>query len=96
MDALVVGKLLLVDNCLRVQSDDGGEYVLIWPQGFSARGEGQALQVVDADNQVVASLGDLLQITGGELPAETADSLTVAPVSGQCAGPYWLVGTVSK
>ncbi|MFZ6030992.1 MAG: hypothetical protein ACOYYS_25065 [Chloroflexota bacterium] len=96
MGALLVGELVLVDNCLRAQSDDGADYLPIWPQGFSLRGEGQALQIVGADNQAIASIGDTLQIGGGEIPAETADSLTVAPVTDRCSGPYWLVGTISK
>ncbi|MFZ6030990.1 MAG: hypothetical protein ACOYYS_25055 [Chloroflexota bacterium] len=96
MGALLVGELALVDNCLRAQNDEGADYLPIWPHGFSVRGEGQALQIVDADNQAIAGVGDTLQIGGGEIPAETADSLTVAPVTDRCSGPYWLVGTINK
>lgn len=90
MRALLIGKLVLVDGCLRVDSDDGDSYLVIWPQGFSLRANDKAIEIVDKNGQLVAREGDNLKIGGGEL-SHIAEYV-LQPLPDNCPGPYWVVG----
>ena len=89
------GKLVLDNGCLRVD-----KYLIIWPHGFSLRTEGEEIQVIDSNGQVVARVGDEIYVGGGELPAEEArfieESITGQPLPDNCTGPYWIVGETVK
>lgn len=92
MDALLVGELILVDGCLRLNDSDGNSFLLIWPRGFSMRKEKNIIQVVDNTGQLVAQVGDNLEISGGEIPAEYIAEYLAQSLPGDCSGPYWIVG----
>lgn len=92
MSALLVGELVLVDGCLRVNDSDGNNYLLVWPRGFSLRTKGNVIQVVDSAGQPVARVGDKLKVSGGEAPAEHIAKYSAQLPSG-CPGPYWIVGS---
>ena len=92
MEALLVGELVLVDGCLRVNDSSGNSYLLVWPQGFSLRTEGNVIQVVDSTGRSVAQVGDNLEVGGGEVPAGWAGELSAQPLPSGCPGPYWIVG----
>lgn len=98
MEALLEGvRLELDDNgCLRVKYFDDN-YLLIWPHGFSIRTEGEEIQVIDDNGQVVACVGDKINVGGGEFPGEKAreyieESIVEQPLPDDCPGPYWIVG----
>lgn len=98
MEALLEGKLVLDNGCLRVKYFDDN-YLLIWPYGFSLRTKGKEIQVVDSDGQVVARVGDKITVGGGEVPGEGVkefieESITGQPLPDNCTGPYWIVGVV--
>ncbi len=90
-DAELVGELVLVDDCLRVNDSHGNSFLLVWPQGFSLSTDGESIQVVDSTGQPVAHIGDEVKVSGGEVPAEHAKYLAPS-LAGDCPGPYWLVG----
>ena len=92
------GKLVLDNGCLRVD-----KYLIIWPHGFSLRTEGEEIQVIDSNGQVVARVGDEIYVGGGEvaIPEEEAKELVEESIIGQplpdnCTGPYWIVGETVK
>jgi hypothetical protein len=97
MTAELEGRLEMDDNgCLRVKYFDDN-YLLIWPHGFSMRTEGEEIQVIDSNGQVVACVGDKIYIGGGETPGEKArefieESIVEQPLPDDCTGPYWIVG----
>lgn len=100
MNALLVGELVLVDGCLRVDDNDPDidNYLLVWPYGFSLSTEGDVIQVIDDKGQPVARVGDRVKIGGGECvkPCEHIAKYSADLPSNRCSGPYWIVGEVVK
>jgi hypothetical protein len=93
MDALLVGKLVLVDNCLRVNSHNLREsYLLIWPHDFSLHLHDEVMEIMDGNDQLVAREGDNLRLGGGEIPGRNVNEYTLQPLPDNCPGPYWIVG----
>jgi hypothetical protein len=93
MDALLEGNLELVDSWLRAESLDSS-YLLIWPYGFSVRGEGEEIQVLDGDGQVVAVVGESIKVGGGESTAEIVEKYIGKSLPDDCEGPFWIVSEV--
>src|SRR5258706_5805800 len=92
MDALLVGKLMLVNDCLRVNDENNNSFLPIWPQGFSARLNDGIIEVVDENDQLIAQVDDNLRIGGGEMPGQSIKGYTLQPLPDNCPGPYWIVG----
>jgi len=93
MDVLLEGNLELDDGWLRAQSSDSS-YLLIWPYGFSVQGEGEEIQVLDGDGQVVAIVGEAIKVDGGESTVEIVEMYIGRLLPDDCAGPFWLVSGV--
>jgi len=96
MLALAEGKLVLDNGYLRLKPliFFGDSYLLIWPHGFSLLTEGEEIQVIDSDRQVVASVGDRIKVGGGEVPAEIVEKYIGQPLPDNCPGLYWIVSEV--
>jgi hypothetical protein len=94
MTALLEGNLELGDDgWLRAESNNSS-HVLIWPYGFTVRGEGKEIQVLDGDGQVVAIVGKAIKVGGGETTEEIAEMYTGKGIPDDLAGPFWLVAEV--
>ena len=91
MDALLVGKLELANNCLRVSDQNNKSFLLIWPQGFSVRVNHNITEVVDGKGQLIAQVGDSLRVGGGEMPAQHITEYVLQPLPDKCPGPYWII-----
>jgi hypothetical protein len=91
MDALLVGRLVLVNGCLRIKDGEDSGYLPIWPQGFSLSVEGDTVQILDGSGRPVARVGDEIELRGGQVPVERVAEYTTQPPSA-CPGPYWVVG----
>ncbi|NUR94278.1 MAG: hypothetical protein HOV67_03355 [Kribbellaceae bacterium] len=93
MEAALVATLTADANgCVR--AGEGAESVtLVWPRGYTVRGDAQSFQVLDSGNQVVAQSGVRLTIGGGG-----ADNFHVTWTGKDCAGNgrLWMVGHVSR
>lgn len=76
MQALGQGVLTIQNNCLRLDEDGP---VIIWPPGFIPNSNDGVIEVHDAMGQVVARVGEPLEIVGGYLQRDT----------GSCSGPTW-------
>ena len=90
MTALLIGKLVLRDGCLRADPPNAGDsHLLIWPPGFTPVVRGQAIEVLDDGKEVVGRVGEYVSMGGGEGGSE--DPQITARTRG-CRGPYWIVG----
>jgi hypothetical protein len=69
--------------------------LIIWPHGFSCVFEGKTILIVDAKSQVVAKVGDVIKIGGGEVPLNYAQEALGQSLPKNCQGPYWLTGEFS-
>jgi hypothetical protein len=93
MTADLEGSLELVDGWLRLEAFGSG-YLLVWPYGFSVHGEGEEIQVLDGDGQVVAIVGESIRVGGGESTVEIVESYIGKSLPDDCQGPFWIVSEV--
>lgn len=94
MDALTGGTLVMVDNCIRLNIDkSNGSYLLIWPPDFSVTVQDESTNVLNEENKVVTSVGDRVQMSGGEISSiSMLEKYIQDQVPSQCPGPYWIIG----
>lgn len=94
MEALLVGKLVVEEGCLRIVGNGGGgSHLVIWqPDYFINNNEG-VIELWDREGDVVARVGEEVRMGGGEavLTEKLLHQLR-EPLSEQCEGPYWLMG----
>ncbi|MCZ7550975.1 MAG: hypothetical protein M5U05_00075 [Anaerolineales bacterium] len=92
MEARTGGILVLENNCIRVdrETSTNASYLLIWPPDFNFSVENDTVRILNEDGKAVASIGDKVIISGGEVP------VLYEPVKGQvpsqCNEPYWIIG----
>jgi hypothetical protein len=96
MDALLIGKLVIVKNCLRVEDNAKNNYLLIWPKGFSINREVTAIEVYDSKGNSVAKVGDHIEFASGEASKELFADFITLPFPTDCSGPYWVIGDIEK
>ena len=88
LEALIIGTLVLIDQCLFLSADDPEmDYLVIWPFGFSYEKQGSKIQILNAEGKVVTEEGKQISVGGGthssmSLPANT-------PQDFNCNGPLW-------
>jgi hypothetical protein len=93
MQAEMVGQLVLVDGCLRLESIYGDtSYLPVWPPEFALRSEDEEIQVLDGTGQVVARVGEEIFMGGGEGSASVMAKCVRQQLPVTCTGPYWIVG----
>jgi hypothetical protein len=94
MDGEIRGTLVLADNCIRVDEDDSDEsYLLIWPPDFNITIENGTIEILNGDGEIVAHIGDMIHIGGGEIPLlSMLDKSVQEQVPPQCSARYWIVG----
>ena len=94
MNALAHGTLILVDSCIRLQTEMSSvSYLLIWPPDFQLRFEEDIVGILNSDGKRVASLGDTVQMSGGEINLLSMLDMSIQEqVPPQCNGPYWIMG----
>jgi hypothetical protein len=91
MAALLIGRLIEDDGCLRV-SAYGQSHLVIWPYDHTVTAaEDGTRQVRDGTGAVVAEVGEGVRMGGGEIPS--AEGLTPVEISDRCGGPYWLAAS---
>lgn len=90
MEALLRTTLTVDANgCVRPSS--GSRITLVWPRGYTVRGDAQSFEILDSTNKVIAKSGTPLDIGGGG-----ADRFRDTWTGRDCLnGTLWLVGTIS-
>ena len=94
MDGETTGTLMLVDKCLRLKSNQSDtSYMLIWPPDFKFLIENDAVKILNEDGIIVAMIGDLVYMGGGEVHLLLMmDKFIQDQIPPQCDGPYWIIG----
>ncbi|MCU0523095.1 MAG: hypothetical protein MUF84_20710 [Anaerolineae bacterium] len=88
MMALLIGRLTEEDGCLRVGADEGSGVLVIWPYDHTVTLEADGkIAIRDGSGTVVARMGDLVRMGGGE--SSSIQSESVRAGLGSCEGPYW-------
>lgn len=91
MMALLIGELREDDGCLRV-GEEGQSHLIIWPYDHTVTAaEDGKLQIRDGGGAVVAEVGDIVRMGGGEVP--TAERHTQVEIPDRCGGSYWLAAS---
>jgi hypothetical protein len=88
--ALLRGQLIVGGHCLWVVSNNGGNYPISWPYGYSWSVEDGVIQVLDESGVVVVRVGDEIELSGGEGPATRPGDACLA------AGDAWYVGDLVR
>ena len=98
MEALLVGKLIVKDGCLRVSASEGDRgHLIIWQPDYFLNSNEGVTEILDRNGQVVARVGEEIRIGGGEVPlAEDLQQQLREPLPEQCEGPYWLMGQLAS
>lgn len=104
MTALLLGTVVVVDGCLRVEDDTGGvSPLLIWPAGFELDVTDGQISVSDPAGRIIARVGEPVEMGGGfwaesgniDALRELLNERLEAPIPEQCAAPFWLVGNTT-
>jgi hypothetical protein len=93
MEAELIGDLVLVDGCLRVDSlynDDA--YLPIWPPDFTLVLENEFSVVLDGDGNLVGRVGEEIYMGGGMGSERALVECQRQQMPDACGGPYWVVG----
>ena len=97
------GRLELEDGCLFVTS--GSErHLLLWPEGYTARRDGETIEIFTEDRGPIARVGEPIRVGGGERrPLEMGGAaaaersitvLTGGDIPERCGDLYWLVSPI--
>ena len=93
--ALLTGQLVMVNQCLRVESSYGPEsLLLVWPVDITATVSGATVQVTDLleKKQATWHLGEVVVVGGGNIPNVGEGLRRIGPAD--CPGPYYVVSGV--
>ena len=94
MDALIRGRLVADSvGCLRVDGVD--RHTVVWPFGASLRvNSDEDVAILDANAKVIARVGEVVQLPGGEVPELPPGMLASEAESAartSCPGRFWFV-----
>lgn len=101
MEAILIGKLVETDGCLRI-NDRNSEtsYLVVWPFGYSLRVFAGVIEVRDGTGKTKVRVGEEVFVSGGETKSvegiAALDEQLIRELSTRCSGPYWLVGSEVK
>ncbi len=90
MTALLIGELVVEKGCLRIKNGDQSTLV-IWQADYFLTDNDGLLQILDETGAVVAQVGEMVYMGGGEA-RQVDDAYLRAPLPAQCGGPYWWMG----
>ena len=85
MLALPRGQLIVQNGCVAIRPQKGDTYTLVFPPDYSLSFVNGKWQILDSFSQVVGSVGDYVELGGGETPSAPAG------VSAGCDAPFWRV-----
>lgn len=87
--ASLTGTVIEQDGCIRVRSDRSpSNYLPVWQPGHRIQRSGERLEIVDRRGEVVARVGEPIDLGGGEWPS--AENYLATPLPPACTGPYWM------
>jgi hypothetical protein len=94
--ALLEGTLTIINDCLRVQAREGDtSYLIIWPPHVVLNIANNTIQVTDQESEVMAKVGEVVQLGGGEISTEAPMIQELRePLPATCPGPYWIASGI--
>ncbi len=94
MEAELVGDLVLLDGCLRVNSLNQGEesYLPIWPPEFILDLDNDTPVILDGNGIIVGRVGEEIYMGGGTGRQESMPECVRQQLLESCKGPFWSVG----
>ncbi len=98
MEALLIGKLVEVNGCLRINaSNSETSYLVVWPFGYSLKIVKGIIMVQDGAGQTKVRVGEEVFVSGGEIKSVEGmtglDDQLKRELMTRCSGPYWFVGS---
>jgi hypothetical protein len=96
MTALLQGRLVMVNGCLRVvTSYEPQGNLILWQPDYFPTLKDSGIEILNRDGQVVARAGEPISLGGGgvDLSENITRQLRV-PIPSTCAGPYFLMGSI--
>jgi len=96
LTALLFGKLVQVEDCLRVNEvNSEASYLLAWPPDLVVHMEEDTIQILDeGGKKIVLHIGEMVRISGGEVHSiEYLGERVQQKLPANCSGPYWVVGS---
>jgi hypothetical protein len=60
------------DGCVYGHVESGDQVTLVWPKGYTVRGDSASFDVLDAGGSPVVTSGDIVSLGGGGVSAVTA------------------------
>jgi hypothetical protein len=95
MQALLVGELVVKDGCLRIQAENSSEsHLVFWQTDYFLTDNNGTIEILNREGQVVARVGEPIQMGGGEITEAVSDDQLQGPLPTACSGPYWLMGEI--
>jgi hypothetical protein len=93
MEALMIGTLEVENGCLQVtQEGNDQRMVIVWQTDYFLNNNEGSIEMLDRDGKVVARVGEMIYLGGGEIRSIDPDQLQ-APIPEHCSGtPIWLMG----
>ena len=96
MEALVLGRLWIVDGCLKIGATAQEARTAVWRSGFRVGEDAKGLFVYHPANQARHRIGARVQFGGGYVeilePKWTAERIEEGNLRG-CSGPFVFVGS---
>jgi hypothetical protein len=88
----MIGKLVLVAGCLRVEASPGSSSLLvIWPPDVTLHTNVDPIEIRNPDGRVVARVGEPVELGGAESEGGfLSQDILREPIPANCPGPYWL------
>jgi len=104
MTALLEGRLVVKNGCLRVTPGENEKGTLIiWQTDYFLNGRNGAspaspfqIEILDREGEVVAQVGKRIRMGGGEVSLNFVEELLREPMPEACEGPYWLMGGLAE
>jgi len=82
--ALGQGTLVVQDGCLAMTSGSGPPSYVLWPPNYELQRGRAGIEVVDGDGNLVAGVGEAVQLGGGWMYLEHAQDITDGRVPEAC------------
>ena len=85
------GTVAIVDGCVRLERDEGGSVVLVYPYDYQVVWESGRAAVQDGKGRLLYAVGQRVEIGGSVLAEGTAEKIVPSEDRRHCEGPFFLV-----
>ena len=95
-DAMTSGRLAQVGPCLKLVSG-ASMYTLLLPRGARISSTAAGLTIIMPNSDSGVSMGDTVNVGGGEVSMERLATLELEPkLPSECGAPFWSVSSLQE